>query len=479
MDEHPANKPLHELSVAEAGAALRDGSLTSARLTAYTLERIAAIDPLIDSLVSVTAERAVADAERADDELSRGIDRGPLHGIPYTLKDIIDSAGIETTANSRLMLGHVPQRDAYVEERLRQGGAVLVGKANLSEFAFGGPGFDLPTPPARNPWNPEHFTGGSSAGSGACVAAGLVRISIGSDTGGSIRSPAANCGVVGLKPTYGLVSRRGVYPLSYSLDHVGPLTWNVRDAALTMNVIAGYDPLDPGSVDRPQEDYTADLDKGVEGLRIGYAREFFTASKGVSEEVVETIDSAAARLASLGAVVEEVTMPDFDLMKACGRVILQAEGYAIHERNLRERPRDYGRYTYQRLTGGAALTSADYIQAVRVRHELARQLNTGLFTRYDALITTVALAAAAPYTDFPLDWPPPSLAVAVQTAPFNVTGHPALVVPAGFSSNGLPFGLQIIGRYFDERNVLRIGQAWESAAGVTEHRPKLSAEVLG
>ncbi|QMU71835.1 amidase [Streptacidiphilus sp. P02-A3a] len=469
--------PLHELSVAEAGAALRDGSLTSARLTEYTLERIAAIDPLIDSLVSVTAERAITDAERADEELSRDIDRGPLHGIPYTLKDIIDTAGIETTSNSRLMLGHVPDQDAFVEGRLRSGGGVLVGKANLAEFAFGGPGFDLPTPPARNPWNPERFTGGSSAGSGACVAAGLVRISIGSDTGGSIRSPAANCGVVGFKPTYGLVSRRGVFPLSYTLDHVGPTAWSVRDAALAMNVITGHDPLDPGSVERRPEDYTADLGKGVEGLRIGYAREFFTASKGVSGEVVDTIDAAAARLASLGAMVEEVSMPDFELMKACGRVILQAEGYAIHERNLRERPRDYGRYTYQRLTGGAGLTAADYIQATRVRHELTRQLNSGLFQRYDALITTVALAAPAPFTEFPHDWPPPSLAVAVQTAPFNVTGHPALAMPAGFSSEGLPFGLQIIGRYFDERGVLRIAQAFESAAGVTPRRPGLGAEI--
>ncbi|MEU3608329.1 amidase [Streptomyces sp. NPDC035033] len=472
------NKPLHELSVAEAGAAMRDGSLTSQELTAHTLERIAAVDPLIDSLVSVTAERAVADAERADEELRRGVDRGPLHGIPYTLKDIIDSVGVETTSNSRLMLGHFPERDAFVEERLREGGAVLVGKANLAEFAFGGPGFDLPTPPARNPWNPEHFTGGSSAGSGACVGAGLVRVSIGSDTGGSIRSPAANCGTVGLKPTYGLVSRRGVYPLSYSLDHVGPLAWNVRDAALALNVIAGHDPLDPGSVRRPREDYTLDLDKGVEGLRIGYARAFFADSKGVSPEVLETVDAAAARLTSLGAVVEEVALPDFELMKACGRVILQAEAYTIHERDLRERPRDYGRYTYQRLAGGAALTAADYIQATRVRHELTRQLNDGPLGRYDALITTVALSAPAPFTDFPQDWPPPSLAVAVQTAPFNVTGHPALVVPAGFSRDGLPFGLQIVGRHFDERKLLRIGQAFESVAGVTDRRPALGTEAV-
>lgn len=475
MVEQVTATPLHELSVAGAGAALRSGALTSARLTAHVLERIAEIDPLIDSMVSVTAERARSDAERADEDLARGVDRGPMHGIPYTLKDVIDTAGIRTTSNSRLTLDRVPAHDAFVAERLRAGGAVLVGKSNLAEFAFGGPGFDLPIPPARNPWNPEHFTGGSSAGSGACVAAGLVRVSIGSDTGGSIRSPAANCGVVGLKPTYGLVSRRGVYPLSYTLDHVGPMTWDVRDAALALNVVAGHDPLDPGCVRRPREDYTADLDAGVDGLRIGYAREFFTSGTGVAAEVIETVDAAAHRLASLGAAVEETAMPDFELMKACGRVILQAEGYTIHERHLRERPREYGRYTYQRLMGGATLTAADYIQATRVRHELNRQLSAVLH-RYDALVTTVALSAPALLSGFPHHWPPPGPAVAVQTAPFNVTGHPALVVRAGFSAGGLPLGLQIIGRHFDERRVLRIGHAFERAAGVHHRRPVLGSE---
>lgn len=472
MADQLTTELLHELSVAEAGAALRRGSLTSVRLTSHMLRRIARLDPLIHSMVSVTADRALSDAERADTDLGRGVDRGPMHGIPYTLKDVIDTAGIATTSNSRLTLDRVPARDAFVAQRLREGGAVLVGKSNLAEFAFGGPGFDLPTPPARNPWNPEHFTGGSSAGSGACVAAGLVRVSIGSDTGGSIRSPAANCGVVGLKPTYGLVSRRGVYPLSYTLDHVGPLSWDVRDAALALNVVAGHDPLDPGSVSRPRQDYTADLDAGVDGLRIGYAREFFTSGTGVTAEVVRTVDAAAHRLASLGAAVEETALPDFELMKACGRVVLQAEGYAVHERDLRERPREYGRYTYQRLMGGATLTAADYVQATRVRHELTRRLSAVL-RRYDALITTVALSSPAPLSGFPHHWPPPGPTVAVQTAPFNVTGHPALVVRAGFSADGLPLGLQIVGRHFDERRVLRIGHAFEHATGLVRRRPVL------
>ena len=226
-------RPLHELSIAEAGRALRAGTLSSVALTQHALARIAALDPLLHSFVLVTRERALADAERADRELSAGIDKGPMHGIPYGMKDIYNTAGIRTTCHSKLLIDHVPSEDSVVEAKLRAGGAVLLGKLATHEFAIGGPSFDLPFPPARNPWNLDHFTGGSSSGSGAAVAAGITRMAMGSDTGGSIRGPAFYCGVVGLKPTYGRVSRRGVFPLSYTLDHCGPLTWTVEDAALT------------------------------------------------------------------------------------------------------------------------------------------------------------------------------------------------------------------------------------------------------
>jgi aspartyl-tRNA(Asn)/glutamyl-tRNA(Gln) amidotransferase subunit A len=469
-------KPLHELSVAEAGASLRAGDTTSKELTEHALKRVASFDPILHSFIAVTVERALADAERADRELASGTDRGPLHGIPYALKDIYATAGIATTCNSKLLLDNVPREDATVEAKLKAGGGVLLGKLNTHEYALGGPGFDLPFPPARNPWNPEHFTGGSSSGSGAAVAAGFVRVALGSDTGGSIRSPACLCGVVGLKPTYGLVSRRGVYPLSYSLDHCGPLTWNVEDAALTMNVIAGHDPLDPSSAEVSIPDFTSEIGRGVEGLRIGYARHFFDGVKGVSPEVLAAMDGAAERLAKLGAIVEEVVLPDFEVFKACGRLIMLAEAYAIHEETLRTRPLDYGRYTYQRIIPGATLSAADLTQAFRLRRELTVQLNTDALVRYDALITTTSLTPAARLDEFPLDWPPPSLAVAVQTAPFNVTGNPALALPIGFSEGGLPLGMQVVGRPFGEPTVFRIAAAFEAAAGVTFKRPDLGDE---
>ncbi|MCP3102427.1 amidase [Myxococcus sp. K15C18031901] len=465
--------PLHTLSIAEAGVALRAGRLTAQALTEHALARIATHDDTLRAFIRVTAARAREDAARADQELRAGLDRGPLHGIPYGLKDIFDVAGIPTTCNSRLRLDHVPAVDSEVEARLKAGGAVLLGKLTTHEFALGGPGFDLPFPPARNPWNPAHFTGGSSSGSGSAVAAGLLRVALGSDTGGSIRSPATHCGVVGLKPTYGRVSRRGVFPLSFALDHCGPLTWSVEDAALVLGVIAGYDPLDPSSVEAPAERYTEDLGQDLHGLRLGYARRLFSDISGVSPEVLAAMDASAQTLAKLGAVVEEVVLPDFELFKACGRIIMTVEAYAIHEQDLKTRPRDFGRYTYQRVTPAAALTAADLTQAFRLRQELTVQLNREVLSRYDALLTTTALTSAPRLDEFPHDWPPPSLAVAVQTVPFNVTGNPALVVPAGFFSNGLPLGMQLVGRPFDERTLFRVGAAFEARVGVTHRRPPL------
>ncbi|ESX79411.1 amidase [Mesorhizobium sp. LSHC414A00] len=453
---------------------MRGGNLTSAALTSRTMARIRLLNPVVCAFNRVTEERAFEDAERADREIKAGIDRGPMHGIPYALKDIYATAGIPTTCCSALLLDNVPVEDAAVEERLRAGGGVLVGKLTTHEFALGGPGFDLPFPPARNPWDLERFTGGSSSGSGAAVAAGMVPVALGSDTGGSIRSPASHCGVVGLKPTYGLVSRRGCYPLSYSLDHCGPLAWSVEDAALALGVIAGHDPLDPSSVDRPATNYTFEINLGIHGLRIGYIRDFVANAPGVDPEVVSLMDASAALMERLGASVEEVMLPDFELFKACGRIIMTAEAYAIHENDLKTRPRAFGRYMYQRVAPAALLTAADLIQAHRLRRELTVAVDKVL-RRYDALITTTAIQPASRLDEFPRDWPPPSSAVAVQTVPFNVTGHPALSVPAGFSQDGLPLGLQIIGRPFAEATIFRIAAAFEAGAGVSYRRPKLKA----
>jgi aspartyl-tRNA(Asn)/glutamyl-tRNA(Gln) amidotransferase subunit A len=285
--------------------------------------------------------------------------------------------------------------------------------------------------------------------------------------------------VVGLKPTYGLVSRRGVYPLSFSLDHCGPITWSVEDAAISLNVIAGHDPLDPSSAKRQVCDYTSKLTRGINGLRIGYARSLFALGSDVSEDVIRVIDGAAQMLAQLGAVIEEIHIPAFDLFRACGRILMLAEAYAIHEQNIRTRPRDYGRYMFQRVAPAATLSAADIIQAQRLRRELTVAVNELWLSQFDVLITTTALTPAARLTEFPLNWPPPSSTIAVQTVPFNVTGNPALSVPAGFSKDGLPLGLQIVGRPFDEVTVFQVASAFEAIVGISGVHPDPGTSLSG
>jgi aspartyl-tRNA(Asn)/glutamyl-tRNA(Gln) amidotransferase subunit A len=393
-----------------------------------------------------------------------------MQGVPYALKDIYDTAGIRSTCHSKLRVDNVPTADSVVEMKFKAQGAVLLGKLATHEFALGGPSFDLPFPPARNPWNREHIPGGSSSGSGAAVAAGLVRMAMGSDTGGSIRGPAAYCGTIGIKPTYGLVSRRGVFPLSTTLDHCGPLSWTVEDSAIALQTIAGYDALDPASVDVPVPNYLDGLDRGVEGLRIGLPRHFYAEAKDVSPEVVSAIDQAAVTLEKLGAIVEEVTLPDYELFNACGRVIMYAEAFAIHEQDYQTRPLDFGLLTYLRMTLGAFITGPDLQQAMRLRRELSQAVNLKLKT-YDALIAATALVPAPAFADItpniPPNWP-------IQTMPFNVTGNPAMSIPTGFSASGLPLSMQIVGRAFDETTVFRIGAAFEAATGLNARRPALA-----
>jgi aspartyl-tRNA(Asn)/glutamyl-tRNA(Gln) amidotransferase subunit A len=465
-----AEAELFELSIADAGRKLRDGSITSIALTEDALARINAIDPALNSFITVTADRARADAAAADANFAKGIDNGPMQGVPYALKDIYDTARIRSTCHSKLRKDNVPTADSVVERKFKAQGAVLLGKLATHEFALGGPSFDLPFPPARNPWNPEHIPGGSSSGSGAAVAAGLVRMAMGSDTGGSIRGPAAYCGTVGLKPTYGLVSRRGVFPLSTTLDHCGPLSWTVEDSAIALQVIAGYDPLDPASVDLPVPNFVDGLGQGVEGLRIGLPRHFFAEAQDVSVEVVSAIDRAAETLEKLGAVVEQITLPDYELFNACGRVIMYSEAFAIHEQDYQTRPLDFGLLTYLRMTLGAFVTAADLHQAMRLRRELSLAVNLQ-FKTYDALITASALVPAPAFADIDPNTPPN---LPVQTMPFNVTGNPAMSIPTGFSVSGLPLSMQIVGRAFDERTVLRIGAAFESATGLSARRPALA-----
>ncbi len=465
------SKPLHELSIAEAGQQMRAGPLSSVSLTEHALARIATIDPKINAFITVTAERALQDAQAADADFTKGIDKGPLQGIPYGLKDIYDTQGIRTTCHSKLRVNNVPAQDCAVEEKFRAQGAVLLGKLATHEFALGGPSFDLPFPPARNPWNPDHAPGGSSSGSGAAVAAGLMRVAMGSDTGGSIRGPAAYCGIVGIKPTFGLISRRGVFPLSYSLDHIGPLTFSVDDAAIILDALAGHDPHDPGSAHVAKPNFRGLMQAGVKGLRIGIPRHFFAKAPGVSPEVIAGIDATAQLLAKLGAHVEDITLPEYDDFATCGRVIMFCEAFAIHEKDFRERPLDFAKNTWMRMMLGAFVTAPDIIQAHRLRRELMHAVNKAL-ENCDVLMCASALSTA-PAFNGPGEWTAPTDSP-IHSMPFNVTGHPAISMPAGLAKNGLPLSVQIIGKHFDEPMVLRVAAALEKETGWPGPRPALA-----
>jgi aspartyl-tRNA(Asn)/glutamyl-tRNA(Gln) amidotransferase subunit A len=462
---------LHELTIREAGALLRAGELTATELTVHALDRIERLDPALHAFIQVSDQKALRRAAEADRELRAGVDRGPMHGIPYALKDVIDVDGEPTTSASWLRVNHVAEADSAMESRLRAGGGILLGKLTTYEFAIGGPSFDLPFPPARNPWSEEHVPSGSSSGAGTAVAAGMVRVALASDTSGSIRGPAFHCGAIGLKPTYGRVSGRGVQALSYTLDHFGPLAWTVGDAAAALQVVAGADPADSRTADVPVPDYVAESARGVTGLRIACSPDWYADDPATAPKIVAGITAALRVLEELGAIVEQVELPRYDLFNACGRVICAAEAFAVHEDDLRRHPRSFGRYTYQRIMPGAGISAADLLRAYQVRRHLTRALDETVFGAHDVLITACGQATAARWTDFGTDWPPPRLANDMQTIPFNVSGHPALSVPIGFADNALPIGLQAVGRAFDEVSVLRVGAVIEAALGQRRRRP--------
>ena len=458
------------LTLADAARAIASGKLTSVALTTQCLERIERHNPALDAVICLQADRAMADAERADREIAAGRRRGPIHGIPFGLKDIIDTAGITTTCHSRIHLDRVPEQDAEVARRLVAAGGVLVGKLATHEFATGGPAFDLPFPPARNPWDRRRFTGGSSSGSGAAVASGMLPLALGTDTGGSIRLPAAYCGIAGLKPSYGRVSRRGVAPLSFSLDHVGPMAWTVEDCAIALQVLAGYDKQDPGSSNVPVPDYLAALTGEVRGLKLGYVRAL---SETASPEMVAGLDAAVAVLASLGMDIVEVELPPLKLFQACARAISGTESFSIHEQDLRTRPELYARVTRERLSLGAFVTGADYVQAQRLRRELSAAV-AAVLGRVDVL-ASCAIPTTAPLIEEVEDGPWRTRAPI--STPFNITGEPALSLCCGYSTEGLPLALQLSGRMFDEATVLRVGHAYEAATPWRDRRPTMAMVV--
>lgn len=456
-----------DLSIADCGRAFRDGSLSPVALTEACLARIGALNDAVHGFNTVTAERALEAAACAEAELAAGHDRGPMHGIPYGAKDIIDTAGTLTSCQSRLRPDAVPDTDADLIARLAEAGAVLLGKTATIEFATGGPCEDTLFPPARNPWDLDRVPGGSSSGSGASVAAAMCRMAVGTDTGGSIRGPAALCGVVGIKPTYGRVSRRGVHPLSFTLDNAGPLAATIEDAAIALGAMAGFDPLDPASADEPVPDFTASLASGAGGLRVGFVQGWMD---GADPDVAAALENAVSLLGDLGATVETVALPDEAIYHACGRTILLAECYAIHEHDLITRPELYGRPTRERLMVGAFVRGSDYVEAMRMRRQMAIELNNSVFRRYDVLLTPAALKPAPRFDSLGDD--PLSIA-GMMTIPFNVTGNPAMTMPCGFSADGLPLSMQIVGRSFDEATMFRLGHAYEKAAGWTARKPAL------
>ena len=456
-------------TIAEAGRLIARKEVSPVELVRDALARIDKAEPQLNAFITLTADAALAEAKRAEAEIAAGRHRGPLHGIPYGLKDIFDAEGLPTTGHSRTRLGHVAARDATTTGKLRAAGGVLMGKLATHEFAHGGPSFDLPWPPARNPWNPAHVTGGSSSGSGAAVAAGFVLGALGSDTGGSIRNPASFCGLVGLKPTYGLVSRRGVFPNSFTFDHAGPMVWTVEDCAILLQAIAGHDPADPGSADIALPDYRAGLAGGIKGLRIGVVRHFWEEDLPANDEVRAAMAQSLRALRELGARIEDVRLRKLQDYYDVKIVIAESELYAVHEPELRKRPGEFGADFLGRALGACLFGSVDYVQAQRQRRRILEEM-ASVYARCDLLVT------AGPYGPAPRFeshrtvsfWQKPNI-----TTPFNVTAGPALVMCNGFSASGLPLSIQLVGRPFDEACVLRAAAALEAATDWRAKRPSL------
>jgi aspartyl-tRNA(Asn)/glutamyl-tRNA(Gln) amidotransferase subunit A len=459
---------LHWLSAADAARAIATRKVSPVDLMKALLDRISRLDPKLNAFIRLDAEAAMSAAKAAETEIAAGRPRGQLHGVPVGIKDIIDVAGLPTTCHSKVLIDNIATADAVCVERLRGAGAIVLGKLSTHEFAIGGPSFDLPWPPARNPWNPDHHPGGSSSGSGAGLAAGMFPMALGSDTGGSVRNPASACGIVGLKPTYGLVSRRGVFPLSFTLDHVGPMTRTVADNALMLGVIAGHDPLDPGSAAAPEGHYAAGLERKVRGLRVGFIRHFHETDLPADPEVAAGLKEVADTLKSLGAEVRDIRLPSLGEFGAVNRVILQSEAWAIHGQWLRERPGDYGQLARRRLMAGAFMGAGDYVHANRRRLEMIASVEEAL-REVDVLLCASAMDPPCRIDDTAeVERTYPRQA----RTPFNVTGHPALAMMSGLSSGGLPLSVQFVSRYFAEATLYQVARAWERATGLDgKHAP--------
>ena len=451
-------------SLTDLARALRERSLSPVEVVVTLLERIEAEDKALNAFITVTGEKALREAARAEREIVAGRYRGPLHGVPVGLKDIIYTRDVRTTMGSEFFKDHVPDHSAPVALRLEEAGTLLIGKTNTHEFAYGPTGDRSYFGPIRNPHDVTRISGGSSGGSGAAVAADLLYAALGSDTGGSIRIPAALCGVVGMKPTFGRVSKRGVFPLSWTLDHVGPLTRTVEDNALLLNALAGHDPADPYSSRRPVEDFARDLRRGVRGGVIGVPEDFYF--EHLDGEVEERVRKAIEDFRASGAEVREVGIPRlWETLKA-QRFTLAADAYAVHEERLQSEPERFGEEVRERLMDGERLKAHRYASAQQTKLRAKNWFEWAL-EGVDVLLTPTVPIAATPIDarEVNIGGYEESVRAAVTrlTGPTNLIGFPSLSVPCGSTAAGLPVGAQLIGRPFDEVTLYRFGHAYETA----------------
>lgn len=459
-----------QLSATALGEKLKNRELSPVDAVEACLARIEATEPRLNAYVRVLADEARAAAKQAEEEIAAGHWRGPLHGVPVALKDLYDLADVPTTASSRVREDWMRDADSAAAERLKQAGAIILGKTHTHEFAYG-----VVTPTSRNPWDTERTPGGSSGGSGATVASSGAFMAMGSDTGGSIRIPAGLCGTVGLKPTFGRVSRAGITSLAWGLDHAGPLTRTVEDAATCLQVLAGYDPRDPGSVDEPVPDYSAGLHDGIKGLRVGVPTNYFFDQ--LDEEVEAAVRKAYEQLESLGAELVDVALPMPEQLGAVEFAILLPEASDYHRQMLRDQSALYTDEVRVMLEAGEFVPATTYIRAQRVRNLLQQEFRK-LYDKVDVIVAPTIAATAVTAGTKSITWPDgseePLISAYTRFAvPGNVTGLPCLSVPCGFSSEGLPIGFQAIGRPFDEATVLRLGAAYEAATDWHTRRPDI------
>jgi len=449
---------LHGLTVAEAGKLISRRQISSEELTRSLIDRIENLDGSLNSFITVTPDLALAQARTADEQIARGDLRGPLHGIPFAAKDIFDTAGIRTTGHSRICIDRVPARDSTAIRLMLEAGAVLLGKLATHEFAHGGPSFDLPWPPARNPWNTACYTGGSSSGAGAALAARLLPLALGSDTGGSIRGPASWCGVTGLMPTFGLVSRAGVIPNSFTFDHCGPMARSAEDCAIALQVLAKYDPSDPGSLTARSTDFGAALTGELRGLRIGVLRHLGEEDLPAASITLAAFEESLSVLRELGADLGTARWPSPRRAVDIKVVLAESEIFSIHCAALRDRAGDFGWDFLQRALPACLFSSADYVSASRAHRRIAAEMSKA-FDAFDILVSVGQGPAPRLDAHDPMGfWKKADLFV-----PANIAAGPAMALCNGFSPDGMPIGMQIIGRPFDDATVLRVAHAFQCA----------------